>query len=162
MLDDWSHISCNCGIPSCEKPVTRCPKHESLVPHGGCTQGDRTAFVFLFNLCSHFSLELATPSRCSFQCTSLWGNPSWQTDYVFGRKGKEQETSSCKERFVTQGHSSNMSIWKETQVQRFHVWPSLDKKPKRSQEQSAMAGKSEQKFQEERREASCVSTEFQI
>lgn len=51
-----------------------------------------------------------------------------------------------------------MSIWRETEAQRLHVWSCSDKKPRRAQEQSAMAGKSEQKFQEERREAVCVPT----
>lgn len=70
-------------------------------------------------------------------------------DGVFGRKGKEQQVSSCKEDFVSLVHSSNMSIWRETQVQRLQAWSFLDKKPRTSWEQGAMAGKSEQEYQEE-------------
>lgn len=92
MLDDWSHISCDCGIPSCEEPVTCCPEHESLVPHAGCTQGDRPALVVLFNHCIHsLGLELATSST-GRQHTSLSEiTPAGRQMMCLGGKGRSKK-----------------------------------------------------------------------
>lgn len=96
ILDDWSHISCNCGIPSCEKPVTYCPNMSYLFPMQAVCKGTGQPSLFsLTTAITLFSLELATSST-GRQHTLLEITHAGRQMMCLGGKGRSKKSHLAK------------------------------------------------------------------